>query len=198
MDELIAAVREYATEHPVRSVDNLPRCVMETELQSVEQDFGCRFPSLFRRLYLEVADGSFGPGYGLLRINPDGKHWEDSVIEFLNCVAVTDENDPDWRWPVSFLPLCSWGCATFSVIDANDDAAPVYAYDPNSRFPNEPSENAFALSRDSLEEWLCDWMDGENLWDAMFEDVGPAREGVNPFTGKGVKLPPPRRLRRRT
>lgn len=53
--------------------------VTEEQLRKIEDAMGCVHPPLLRTLYLQVANGGFGPGYGLTGI-PGGSHhrsWRD-------------------------------------------------------------------------------------------------------------------------
>src|SRR5262245_41797485 len=42
--------------------------VRREAVEAAEREFGYPFPALLRRLYLEVGNGGFGPGYGLFRL----------------------------------------------------------------------------------------------------------------------------------
>ena len=45
-------------------------------VEAAERRFGHAFPSLLRRLYLEVGNGGFGPGYGIIGL-PESDHDND-------------------------------------------------------------------------------------------------------------------------
>lgn len=65
---------------------------------------GCRLPELLRRLYTEVANGGFGPMYGILGITRSGQHDErrvTAVEEYLN--------NPELNEVLGF-PLIAAGC----------------------------------------------------------------------------------------
>src|SRR5262245_61830807 len=77
------------------------------DIASAESELGLRLPPLLRRIYLEVADGGFGPGYGLLplrRGRPEHGQ-ERSVVE---TYAMFTEGR---GWPPVLVPICDWGCA---------------------------------------------------------------------------------------
>ena len=110
-DHLIAATRERAHD-PLRATDNgsfqeqsvLPALTLAAVLE-LDAQLPHRMPALFHRLYSEVGNGGFGPGYGLLEL-------EDAVD---NCLAFS----PHYRLPPHqwMFPFVDWGCSLYSVVD---------------------------------------------------------------------------------
>jgi hypothetical protein len=47
---------------------------MKSVVTNCEKRLGFALPTFLRRLYLEVGNGGFGPGYGLLGIGKNGSH----------------------------------------------------------------------------------------------------------------------------
>ena len=64
----------------------------EEELAAAEKQLGYPLPSLLRALYANVANGGFGPGYGL-------------------------EGIRGYVRPDRLIALCHWGCGIFSHLD---------------------------------------------------------------------------------
>ena len=178
-DELIDALNKcvvVAPRHAGGAFD-LPTAfpaVHPDAVAGAESRLGFRLPSLLRRLYVEVADGGFGPGYGLFSLGEhasSGRHAE-TLVEAL------DKLSADPRWSAHLLPLCDWGCANWSCLDCGTD---------NGAIVTVAGEQDFANTGHTLGSWLGAWLDGVDLWKTMFE-AGPARMGINPFTKQPIEL----------
>jgi len=141
----------------------------EEDLATTERHLGYPLPPLLRALYGTVADGGFGPGYGL-----DGIRW---------CVqaAETEQDPPRQRnerpidlaiylqkyssqeyfefpwyvWSESLFPLCHWGCGYFSYLDRASGRV----------FFGGAGKEGYGLHLQtlSLYEWLDLWLKGVNL-----------------------------------
>src|SRR5215510_6467043 len=87
-----------------------------------------------KRIYIEIGNGGFGPGYGLIGLTngaPDdiGK----IAPEIYNQLRSADRDDPNWKWPHGLLPICHWGCAILSCVDCTDPNFRMRIFDPNVR-----------------------------------------------------------------
>ncbi len=138
-----------------------------------EQRLGFAIPPLLKRLYLEVGNGGWGPGYGLLGLT--GGMRDDTgrtaVEDYLLRTSGPDPDEPDWRWPEGLLPICHWGCAIYSCVDCFQQHSPMILFDPNADKPS--LADAFFPEQLKFEEWIGLWADGVNLWDRMYGDDGP-------------------------
>ena len=134
--------------------------VSEQTLAEAEARLGFPLPPLVRALYTQVADGGYGPGYGVtqLTVHPY------ALVE--SRLRMDEENVPEWVWPKRLVEFVNWGCNYFSGIDCSNPSCPVFFYD-NDRGADEDATLADCLSleSDSLEEWLSAWLDGEDLWE---------------------------------
>lgn len=117
-----------------------------------EQQLGAAFPPLLRRLYLEVADGGFGPGYGVLPLERDPRGDPRHLPGQLR----------DGLWP-----LCDWGCAVVSLVDCRDATGRMWAFDPN---PGAPEEDEVFPEDITLAQWLHRWASGELRQPALVHD----------------------------
>ncbi|HWZ93118.1 MAG TPA: SMI1/KNR4 family protein [Polyangiaceae bacterium] len=162
-----------------------------TTVADFERAAGLHLPTFYVRLLTEVANGGFGPGFGIVGIPPDGFVDEDLGGNLLEAyLQRRDCEEAAWRLPPGLLPLCNWGCGTFSYIDTRSIGAAVFTEDVlQERI--EYIETAVTLAA-----WLSDWIAGVNLEEKMYETTG-YRDGINPFTGKPMQLPIRRLLGRR-
>jgi hypothetical protein len=102
-----------------------------------------------------------------------------------------DESDPQWVWPVYFVPICDWGCAIRTCVDAFTNDGAVFTFDPNGHEIGEPIDKLFARTHDDIASWFQDWVNGVSLWDVMFEDnISNPTVITNPFTGKKTEIAP--------
>jgi len=137
-------------------------------LTLAEGRLGFELPTLLRRIYTEVANGGFGPSYGLLGIyggatNEDKRDSTDLYELFRE----VDPQDRYWRWPERLLPIGHLGCAMFCCADCSSDAMPIVLFEPNPHTDGEPWDDCFIPFAESLNDWLAAWLDG-NAGD-MFE-----------------------------
>src|SRR5216683_6367148 len=82
LKEIIRTNRHPTGEYIWRHQTASPPATGE-ELAHAEAQLGFELPSFLRRLYLEVGNGSFGPGYGLLPLNdhsPSSAPLTDSLV----------------------------------------------------------------------------------------------------------------------
>ena len=188
-DVLVARIRAKvaaSSERPLRAP------ATANEIADFEAAVDLRLPQFYVRLLTEVGNGGYGPGFGIIGIPPTdyvdedlraGNNLAEAYLSGRRC------DERAWRTPRGFLPLCNWGCGTFSHVDAlSEDAVVVTDQVSDDRL--EYTETA-----PSLAGWLSDWIAGVDLGGAMYEIVG-YRDGVNPFTKAPLRFPL-RRLRGR-
>lgn len=126
-------------------------------VRAAESELGFPLPGDLVDLYLNVANGGFGPGCGIIGLF-DG--WTDDqgatlVPLYLDCLQRRKQEDPAWRWPQRLAPFCYHGCASYSCIDCNSENARVVAADPEiEAWPEECA---------SLRDWIAAWADGEDM-----------------------------------
>lgn len=147
----------------------------EEELANAEKHLGYSLPPLLRALYANVANGGFGPGYGLdgvrgynIRV-PDAE--EDTTyqktmrnIDLSIYLQKYDSQHyfefPWYVWPDSLFTLCHWGCGYFSHVDCVSGRV----------FHGGAGKNGYGLrtEADSLYEWLDLWTNGVDLWSRIY------------------------------
>jgi len=119
------------------------------------------------RLYTEIGNGGFGPGYGVLGLT--GGHGDDShktAVELYREAHSTALSP--WSFlPMSTLPLCYWGCAIYSFVDCTQPEGPIWGWDPN---PGPVGQEAFFRQPLVLAEWLDRWVSGRLFQPALVLD----------------------------
>ncbi|QDT63105.1 SMI1/KNR4 family protein [Calycomorphotria hydatis] len=144
----------------------------ESQVKEAEHELGFQLTDTLRRIFTGVANGGFGPQYGLLGLkggmrNEDGK---DVVGQYLS-YRQPDPDDEFWQWPEALLPLGQLGCAMYLCVDCSTPQGPVTWFEPNSRSDiDTPWDDAFIPFADSTEEWLFSWIDGDDLFDRHVND----------------------------
>lgn len=129
-------------------------------VEEAEDVIGCRLPPLLRRLYLEVGNGGFGPGYGVLGLK--GGYHDDlgrTALDWYRQAHGASES----HWSglaASLLPLCHWGCAIYSFVDCSAPEGPMWGWDPN---PGREGMEALFPQPLTLAQWLNRWV-SENLY----------------------------------
>ena len=137
-------------------------------VEEAESVVGHRLPPLLRRLYLEVGNGGFGPGYGVLGLK--GGHHDDLGRTGIDWYRQAHDHTPESHWsglPASLLPLCHWGCAIYSLIDCSDPDGPMWGWDPN---PGPEGMQALFAQPLTLAQWLDRWVNGNLYQPALVQD----------------------------
>jgi len=134
---------------------------------AAESELGFALFPLLRRMYKEVANGGFGPGYGLVGLSRGYRDEEGRSL----CAVYR------WKgWADGTLPLWDWGDATWSCLDIRSPDGTIVTHDAHF--------GAFDTSF-TIHTWLNAWLQGVNVWNEIFDmDAAPTRTGINPFTKK--------------
>ena len=128
MPIFIEQIKKHASRQAALCQRGFPHPLSEQEITKSEDALGFRLPALLRQLYLEVADGGFGPGQNLPF--PGGIHRLSQSIEFYVRQRSYGSGDRDWEvdevvWPEGLLPICDWGCGRFSSVDCTQAPFPI-------------------------------------------------------------------------
>lgn len=147
--------------------------VTDALVTAAEARLGFRLPPLLHRLYTQVGNGGYGPGYGIIGLEGGAVFqfpWGDRCLwQFYFDMLRTSEDmsyliDPSHTdehttppWPPCLLPICDWGCWMLSCIDCSQPGYPVIDYlgYGGEFFPSWPSFDA----------WIEGWLNGAQLFD---------------------------------
>lgn len=135
------------------------------QVENEERRLGFPLPDLLRGIYLRVANGGFGPGYGVMGV--EGGFTDDlghTVGTLYEKWCERDPADPAWMWPVRHIPFCHWGCGVYSVVDCTRPENPVYFADPGAKDEGAPMGTIVRPHKPSLAVWLQGWLQGKDLW----------------------------------
>jgi hypothetical protein len=128
-----AVVAQWAPPASVEAVEEAERVIRHS------------IPPLLRRLYLEVANGGFGPGFGVLGVR-GGK----PGANFADIADLYQEGpDPTGQVPDGLVLLYDWGCAIWSLVDFRDHSGPMWAMSSGDLYSNNMD----------LVEWLSKSLD---------------------------------------
>jgi hypothetical protein len=153
-----------------------------------ERTLGFELPPLLKRLYLEIGNGGWGPGYGFLGLT--GGSTDDggeTAIQGYFLRQGEDLDDPAWRWAPGLLPICHWGCAIYSCINCLQPGFPVIVFDPNVHEDNRDWTDAFFPECDEFDEWLQLWAEGRDLWQRLYADDGVIARAVESRRGPDAR-----------
>jgi len=197
-DSLVEKLRRYLQANPVtfdvagRPFRPCPPCARQV-VETAEQDLGFVLPDILRDIYMGVANGGFGPGYGVMGVDrgftDDQNH---DIVEVYKIYNQGDPEDPTWVWPRGWVPVCHWGCIIYSVVDCLTSPHMVSFADISAKAPGTKMETILHHHKPSLAQWLDDWMDGNDLWKEVWgcssEPTAKADRGRHPdFARRGAK-----------
>lgn len=127
-------------------------------VEEAEARIGHPLPALLRLLYLEIGNGGFGPGYGILGVR--GGHPDDRGATAVDLLG-------DYEVPrTTLLPVCHWGCAIYSLVDCASTEGWMWGFDPN---PGEDDLDFFP-EKVTFTDWLGRWTSGRLSQPAGIED----------------------------
>jgi len=140
----------------------LPAPATREAVAEAERIIGFSLPPLLRRLYLEVANGGFGPDEGILGVRGGRPQagWN-HLAEIYE-----DGPDPTGRIPAGLVPVYDWGCTIWSLVDFRDPAGPMWCNHQGERWPQGIN----------LAQWLTETMVGALTIDNLL-DSQPAPSG---------------------
>jgi hypothetical protein len=161
-EDLVCRLRVWAAAAAEERGVQLPERATAEQIADAEAMLGYALHPLLGRLYLEIANGGFGP---------DG--WRLMPVERLTMCPRTDVPSGQPRgWPDLVVAVMDVGCAMLSAVDCGDPGGQVLLMDPNAFDSGQPE--AWSLDAATLAHWLEAWLDGSS-WlveqDTEIEDI---------------------------
>jgi ubiquinone/menaquinone biosynthesis C-methylase UbiE len=139
------------------------------ELDTAEKKLGFPLPHLLREIYSQVANGGFGPGYGLLGLSPNGATDDQGDTALTLSLGVEDpDNEDEYYWPDALLPICYYGDGIYACLDCSTENGTVSIWDSG--------ELEDASEATSLREWLENWLSKDKLkvnnpWGDLLKEI---------------------------
>jgi hypothetical protein len=122
-----------------------------------EVQLGFRLPELLSALYLQLANGGFGPE--VIGLEGGETHEGMSLAELYALMRESHPDDPNWKWPTKLVPIVDWGCAMKSCVDCSEPPFQVIRFDPNGHTQGAAWDDSFFVESVSLVSWFEEWMD---------------------------------------
>ncbi|RMB80331.1 SMI1/KNR4 family protein [Streptomyces shenzhenensis] len=166
IEQLLTRVAAQARTSRPWGWPSLPGPVDPAAPTRAEAALGFPLPPLLASLYSRIADGGFGPEYGLLPLLDSPPSGEPAAVA--QYLANRDEGrrDPDWPWPEGVLPISHWGCGMYACVDCGTPEATVLLYEPNA----DEADHAWYVDAPSLTDWLRAWLDGTGWYEENEEN----------------------------
>jgi hypothetical protein len=166
-DDLVKAIKERSLD-PKRWTSlgphlrraPLPPATREAASEAVTR-LGFSLPPLLPRLWVEVANGGFGPGYGLFGL--ERGHAKEGGLTLVD-QHLLDLEEPgsdvlfEGGWPEKLVQICDWGCLYASAIDCSTSEGEIVDLAEGEADYQRRKGLTFA-------QWMEAWVNGERLWD---------------------------------
>lgn len=172
-----ARARELLGSMSSPTAADLPEAADAAGLSRAETALGFALPALVRRLYLEIADGGFGPGYGLMPLARVASTYRDLRDE--------SPGPPGSRWPDRLVPVIEEN-GDFTCVDCG--TANVIAYQGEALLdewdPDEPDDAAarrgwklcFSEVAPTIEVWLERWLETPTVAESVGRQLRVSQE----------------------
>ncbi len=169
-EPLLARIRPRITNH----------CppVSEDLINQTEQQLGFSLPILLSECYLQLANGGFGPGYGVIGLAGGATSDFGNLLETYQQLKGDHESEGE-IWPTGLLPFCEWGGNIFSCVDCHDPRHRVTTFDAGALTPQNYT----------IAEFFELWLNDIDLLDFNPPATGDV-EITNPFTGEKIRISP--------
>jgi hypothetical protein len=148
----------------------------EDAVRRAEARLAFNIPKLLRRIYLNIANGGFGPGYGVIGIEGGRPSNLGTLVDTCEQVKRGAEY-LGLEWQAGLLPFCDWGCNIFSCVDCGDPLHHVFRSEECEAYP----------AGCTLEEFFKGWIEGAEV-SAYGNEERTTAEIINPFTGKKFRI----------
>jgi hypothetical protein len=164
-DELIEQLKQ-TTHGGLRKGQQARALVSLKDLVHAETIIGFPLPTLLRRIYLEVGNGGFGPGYGLFPLNneedPQALETDSLVTDYVIMHSASNEQMEAYRQgdvhsppllPEKMMIICDWGCNISSWLDCAQPELPVLSSEATLDW------HKFVMEAPSFFAWVQTWLD---------------------------------------
>ena len=131
-----------------------PHPVTLGDYERFEYESGIILPTFLRRVYTEVADGGFGPAYGINCLQGDNT---DSIANWDRVFQNANRDEPDGpQWPTHLIRFCEIGCNMFYAIDIDVEECTVFRVEATK---SDDIRDWLTVVSASAVTWLHAWAD---------------------------------------
>lgn len=139
----------------------LPTPAIPAAVEAAERELGAPLPAALRRAYLEVADGGFGPGTGLLPLA--------AALAIYRDYRSASPGPRRSSWPVGLLPVTEREPGHYCV---EVPGGVVLDWDPEDLREHSSEaiwQRSFSEAAPSVEAWLTTWVGSRTQAEEMAE-----------------------------
>jgi hypothetical protein len=149
----------------------LPPPATAAEIAEAEARLGFRLHPFHALLLTSVANGGFGPGYGLYGVGEHG-HRDDASGDAVGMRRYLGGENGEYL-PPGAVPIVDFGCACWALVDATSEHGGLLV---------TAEEGVFQTDQD-LRSFFAAWAAGQKVAETLYDvgEVAP-RPGINPFT----------------
>ncbi|SPF80511.1 SMI1/KNR4 family protein [Pseudoprimorskyibacter insulae] len=137
-------------------------------LDHAEASIGHPLPPLLRQIYVQIANGGFGPGYGLLGLTDGATDDRGNTADQLY-TAFRTAPAPNGAWPDGLVPLCHFGGGIYHCLHL--PTTRMAYWDPTLWDESAPMTTAIFDLGQVFRDWLTAWAEARSTW----ADPAPTR-----------------------
>jgi hypothetical protein len=172
-DILVDRIRDRAKYHPIET--SFP-AASQSDIEKAEMALGFKIPELLAKCYVDIGNGGFGPGYGLIGVAGGAESDFGDVVGTYRQLRMDYEKESN-VWPLQLLPICDWGCNELSCVNCDDRIFEMHLF----------REGEIVRQGYGIVEFFERWIS-----DAEVKAVDPSAavscDIVNPFTGRPARV----------
>lgn len=133
----------------------------EDALATVEDQLAFALPPVLSEVYRRVANGGFGPGYGLMGVGANGFADDQGQTADARYALFRAPDSGLAEWPDGVLPICHFGCGVYHCVRAT--RGDVLVWEPNVWQEGTPPDTALFLTGTPLLAWFDRWSRGAEV-----------------------------------
>jgi hypothetical protein len=165
-EELVARIKEFATDpkrrtgydqrFPKRAGRHpLPEPATRQAVEVAEARMGLSLPPLLVRLWTEVANGGFGPAYGLFGVDNEPASRFRELFQSIPDAYIRWTVDGSLKRRLKIVPICDWGCGMETGLDCSTAEGSIFHLSASFR----------RLDGCTFARWMEDWANGVDLYE---------------------------------
>ncbi|WP_305968241.1 MULTISPECIES: SMI1/KNR4 family protein [unclassified Mameliella] len=164
LDRLRARLPRVDAFHDMRLPEPDPAPSLDpATLEQVRTKLDFEMPPVLVRVWQEIGNGGFGPGYALLGIGDGFADDQDATADRrYHALRARDPQRPTWLWPQGLLPICHLGCAMYDCIDTTRDR--MLTWEPSAWDENLVIGTALFDTGLTLFDWFDRWSRGQDTF----------------------------------